>query len=363
MTQPAAAALPRRALRGLWRHPLLAPLNDAEAWGRLARAVNPVWSFTQTRARVLRTVDEAPGVLSLWLQPNARFAGFRAGQHVLLELDVAGVRQARCFSFSQAPRADGQLRLTIKRQTAGAVSVAVHALQPGDIVGLGAAQGTFAPQGDGPLLLLAAGSGITPMMALLQTLATEDARRDVVLVHAARAPADRIFAAELQALARTWPTLRLHWHLSQTDGRLDDATIARLVPDWAARETLLCGPDDFMRRIEAMHAQAGSGARLHRESFGRRAAPIDPQAAEHAIAFASSGTRFAARAGQSLLEAAEAAGLAPRFGCRRGICRTCQCRKRSGSVVNLLTGETSGPGEELIQLCIAAPLGAVELAL
>lgn len=350
------------SLHRLWRHPLWAPLNDARAWDRLVGVLDPAWSFTETRARVQRVVDEAPGVRSLWLRPNRRFAGFRPGQHVLLELEIDGVRQARCFSFSQAPRADGLLRLTIKAKPGGPVSAAAHRLQPGQVVRLGRAQGDFAPRGaDRPLLMLSAGSGITPMMALLQDLAERTPQRAVVLLHSARTPGDAIFAAELSALAVRFPGLRVQLHGSAEGGRLDAAGIATAVPDWRERETLLCGPDGFMAGIEAMFDHAGARDRLQSESFGRRAAPVDPQAAEHAIVYGDARLPFMARAGQTLLDAAEAAGLQPRFGCRRGICRTCQCRKRSGTVTNLLTGQASGPGEEWIQLCISTPDSAVEL--
>jgi ferredoxin-NADP reductase len=344
------------------RHPLWAPLNQPGHWDRLAAAINPAWSFTECRARVLRVVDEAPGVRSLWLAPNARFRGFQPGQHVLLELEVDGVRQARCFSFSHAPRADGLVRVTIKRKDGGPVSAAAHALQPGQVVRLGQAQGDFAPRhADGKLLLLAAGSGITPMLSHLHALAAAGATRDVVLVHGIRDATDAIGADELQALGTRWPQLRVHRQVSQDAGRLDAPALARLVPDWAERETLLCGPDGFMATFTAMYRAAGLA--LQSESFGRHASPIEPGATAHTVSLATRDSGFTAHAGQTLLDAAEAAGLTPRFGCRRGICHTCQCRKHSGTVTNLLTGRTSGPGDELIQLCISTPLSAVELAL
>jgi ferredoxin-NADP reductase len=339
-------------------------LNDPEAWNRLVRIVNPAWSFTEPRARVIRLVDEAPGVRSIWLKPNGRFGRFSPGQHLMLELEIDGVRQARCFSLSHAPRADRLLRLTIKRKDDGPVSSAAHALKRGQVVRLGRAQGTFAPRDPAaPLLLLAAGSGITPMLSLLHGMAAAGASRDVVLLHGIRSPADAIGTLELQELAARWPRLRVHVQASAVEGRLDPAGIAGLVPDWRERETLLCGPDGFMRQVEAMYAEAGRGALLQSESFGRRAAPVDPDAAAHAVSHGSPEQVFTALAGQSLLDAAEAAGLKPRFGCRRGICRTCTCRKRSGTVTNLLTGLASGPGEELIQLCISSPRSALELAL
>lgn len=348
-------------VRRVLRSPLLAPLNQAEAWSRLASAVNPAWSLVESRARVVRVVDEAPGVRSLWLRPNRRFGGFQPGQHALLELDINGARQGRCFSFSSAPGADGLVRLTIKRQPGGPVSAAAHALRPGQVVRLGRAQGDFGPRSaERPLLMLAAGSGMTPMMSLLMALANAGSQRDVVLVQSASTPGDLLFDWQLDEIAARLPGLRRHAHASCDRGRLDAAAIAALVPDWATRETLLCGPDGFMAMVEGMHAAAGLEGQLVSESFGRRAAPVQPGAASHAVRFA--GASFEVASGQSLLDGAQAAGLQPRFGCRRGICRTCQCRKLSGTVLNQLTGQVSGPGDELIQLCISTPQSALELA-
>ncbi len=355
---------PVSRLRRLWRHPLWAPLNDAAAWNRMLSLIDPVRSLTESRARVVRIVDEAPGVRSLWLQANRRFSGFRAGQHLLLELDINGARHARCFTLSAAPRSDALLRVTIKRKDQGPVSSAAHTLAVGDVVRLGVAQGEFAPRSiDAPIFLLSAGSGITPMLALLHSLADNASSRDVVLLQAESTAADALFVDELAELKARLPGLRVHRHITRSGGRLDAAAITAMVPDWSTRETLLCGPDGFMRTIEAMYDGAGCRAQLQSESFGRRAAPIDSTAAEHRIEPTDIAATFVAQTGQTLLDAAEAAGLQPRFGCRRGICRTCQCRKRSGTVLNVLTGQVSGPGEELIQLCISTPQSAVELVL
>lgn len=350
--------------RRLLRHPLWAPLNQPEHWNRLASILNPAWSFTEPRARVIRVVDEARGVKSLWLKTNGRFGVFHPGQHVMLELEINGARHARCFSLSHAPRADGLLRVTIKRKDDGPVSNAAHKLEAGQVLRLSQAQGAFAPRScNGKLLMLSAGSGITPMMSLLHGFASVGSSRDVVLLHTSRTDADMIFGNELRQLASRWPQLRLHGHTTQTNGYLDEQGLTKCVPDWAERETLLCGPDGFMRTFEAMYAVAGRSEQVQSESFGRRAAAIDPNATKHAVSCATTDQSFTAKAGQSLLDAAEATGLQPRFGCRRGICRTCQCRKQSGTVLNLLTGQISGPGDELIQLCISTPHSAIELAL
>lgn len=351
-------------VRQFLRHPLWAPLNQRSAWDRLATTINPLWSLIEARARIEKLVDEAPGVKSLWLKPNARFKGFRPGQHVLLELEINGARHARCFSFSNAPGKDGLIRITIKQKTDGPVSAAGHALQVGQIVRLSQAQGEFAPRSnEGKLLLLSAGSGVTPMMSLLQATVNENSNRDVVIVHCGRTDADLVFANELQTVATQTSNVRVHLHATENKGRVDAQLISQLVPDWNERETLLCGPDGFMQTVEAMFAEAGRSEFLQSESFGRRAAPIDPDAAEYVITRGDTEQVFTVLAGQNLLDGAEAAGLQPKFGCRRGICRTCQCLKRSGTVTNVLTGQVSGPGEELIQLCISTPNSALDIVL
>ncbi len=348
--------------RRLLGHRLWAPLNDARSWDRLLAPVNPLWSVSECRARVVRVVQEAAGVTSLWLRPNRHFKGFKAGQHVLLELEIDGVRHGRCFSFSQAPRADGLLRLTIKAKPDGIVSTAAQRLQPGQIVRLGQAQGEFAPSPTADkLLFLSAGSGVTPMLALLQAEMTHGFTRDIVIVQCGRTVADSLFADELRVLCAAAPNRGLHLHASGDQGRLDSSQLAALVPDWQERETLLCGPDGFMQIVETMFAVAGRASQLRSESFGRRAIPVEPDALEHAVSYGNPEQLFTVLSGVSLLDAAEQAGLRPRFGCRRGICHSCQCRKRSGSVRNLLTGQISGPGAELIQLCVSTPVSALAL--
>ncbi|MGH8049562.1 MAG: ferredoxin reductase [Arenimonas sp.] len=365
MNSPKAKPKTRHSrVRQFLRHPLWAPLNQRSVWDRLATAVNPLWSLMEARARVEKIIDEAPGVKSLWLKPNARFKGFRPGQHVLLELEIKGARHARCFSFSNAPSKDGLIRITIKQKTDGPVSAAAHVLKIGQIVRMSQAQGEFAPRSsEGKLLMLCAGSGVTPMMSLLQSMAQTNSNRDVVIIHCGRSGANVVFAKELQTLAAQSPNLRVHLHTTENKRRVDGELIQQFVPDWNERETLLCGPDGFMQTIEKMYAENGRSAFLQSESFGRRAAPIDPNAAEHVITRGDTEQLFIVQAGQNLLDGAEAAGLQPKFGCRRGICRTCQCLKRNGTVTNLLTGQVSGPGEELIQLCISTPNSALDIVL
>ncbi len=352
------ARLPSMARRILG-HPLLAPLNDASAWNRVLSPVHSAFSLTEPQAQVVRVDDEVDGIRSLWLRPNRRFKGFMPGQHLLLTLEVGGSLQSRCFSLSRQPRADRLLRLTIRAKVDG-VSAATHRLRVGATVRISQALGDFTTPASGPLLLISAGSGVTPMLSILHDLAAT-AERDVCVVHCATSQEQMLAADELRKLAQHWPSLELHLHASNDGGRLDGAQLALYVPDWEQREAMLCGPSGFMQMIQAHYHAAGRASQLRYESFGELAQTIDSGAESHAIRYGNPAQAFTANAGQSLLNAAENAGLTPRFGCRRGICRTCQCRKRSGLVRNLLTKQVSSPGSELIQLCISTPLSAVEL--
>lgn len=358
--QPPAQHPVRLALTRIWRHPLLAPLNDAYAWERIGSLLRSEFSLTGVRARVVAVETHQADLKSIWLRPNRHFRGFSPGQHVALEVTVNGAQQTRCFSFSREPRADGLLRLTIKRQPSGFVSAAAHQLKVGQVVGLSQAQGQFAPPpGSEPLLLISAGSGVTPMLAILQALTAAASHRPVAVIHCGNGASGIACAEELLALAQRWSNLQLHLHDSAKSGRLDAEQIASYVPDWAQRHAMVCGPEGFMAMVREHYAERPQ--QLQQEHFGYAAAPVDADAPLHTVRYSQPEQVFTAAAGQSLLAAAQAAGLQPRYGCGKGICRSCQCRKRSGSVRNLLTGAVSGSGEELIQLCISTPLSALQL--
>ena len=214
------------------------------------------------------------------------------------------------------------------------------------------------------ILLLSAGSGITPVMSMLRDRRQRGHAGDVQFVHVCRRAEDLIFAQTLQAIAAQLPTLSLHLHFSATMGRFDSATLQRLVPDLATRATWLCGPAALMDAVHDLWQREAFDAPLCSERFA--AAPLQPAVAlgmPVAVDCATSGKRFTTHGAGPLLEQAERAGLAPRHGCRIGICRSCQCVKRSGTVQNLQTGELSSAPNELIRLCISAARSDVALEL
>ena len=356
--------MPHAVPKPFWASPLWRPLNDASAWSRIAQLFNRRWSLTECRASVRMVVRECPDVISLYLRPNRRFKGFRPGQHLAMTLPVDGVLQSRTFSLSQAPAKDGSLRLTIKCKPDGRVSRAAAALQPGDVVVLSQAGGEFAlaePEPGRGVLLLSAGSGITPIMAMLQDWDHRNAMPDAVLLHSCRSADDFIFNHELQTLVSRNPRLRVIPVFSAEHGRLDARGLQRLVPDYTERDALLCGPPAFMAWVSAFYAERGMAAQLRQEHFQPRITPIRADAESFSAFHADGSAAFTARSGQSLLEAAEAGGLKPAHGCRRGICMTCQCRKLAGVVHDQLTGLRSGDGEEWIRLCVSTPVSDLHM--
>ena len=165
----------------------LAVTRGIEAW---VQEVSPTFSLSALRARVVDIVVETPDTKTFVLEPNRHWPGHLAGQFVPVEVEVDGVTMVRCYSISSAPH-QKHLALTVKRVPSGRVSGALHdRLRVGDVLRLGAPTGDFVLPAQPPkkLLLLSGGSGVTPVMSILRSLANANANAmpDVVFLHAAR---------------------------------------------------------------------------------------------------------------------------------------------------------------------------------
>jgi ferredoxin-NADP reductase len=358
-----------RLLRGFLAAPWLRPLNDAAAIDDLVGLVRPSFSLTRIRARVVEARRETASARTLVLEPNRHWPGHVAGQHVLVQAEIGGRRVQRTFSVSSPPRTDGRIEITVKRREGGHVSAWWNEdAGVGDVVTLSAPAGDFVLPAALPprLVMISAGSGITPVMAMLSAL-DQEARRgspvpEVEFVHVARSRADAIFVRELDALADRHPWLHLSLHFTSESGRLSEEAWRRIARQAGDAPAFVCGPAPFMESSRQAWRECGAEAHLHMEYFGL--APSAHATGEGAEVTASrSGATFAARAGQSLLEAAEAAGLRPKHGCRMGVCHTCICRRTSGTTVDLRDGRVSSEPGQIIQLCVSAPQTAVTLDL
>ncbi len=348
---------------------LAQPLNDRAAWDRLLQRIEPTWSLGEIRARIVRRVEESDDTFSLYLRANRHWPGHRAGQNLRLQVEVDGVLRQRVFSISSAPtearRNRRQLRLTIQRQPGQGVTewLYQHA-RAGQVVTLSPPGGDFSLPDPVPpkLLMIAGGSGITPMMAMLNDLAGRGHSGDIYLLQLCRQPSRQLFAAELDALGRQLPGLAVDVHFSHSGGRLTLDSLADRVPDFDDRHTLLCGPAALMDAATAFWQTRPNRKALQTERF---AAPRPKSSGTDQLAVSVTNSKqvFTQMTGQTLLESAEAAGLSPDYGCRAGICRTCLCRKTHGAVRNLITGLSSGQADEWIQLCVSVAESDLELDL
>jgi ferredoxin-NADP reductase len=260
------------------------------------------------------------------------------------------VRVRRNYSISSGASEPGRTKIaiTVKRVPDGRVSTWMHAsLRVGDIVRLGKPAGEFVvDEAAQRLLLVGAGSGITPVAAIVRDLVARGEVRDVVVIEAARSAADAIFAESLATLADATLGLRVMSHRGPLT-----ADVIR--PHLADREIYVCGPAPVMDLVTSL----APDARVERFSVP------SPGTSRNARVHLAVANRTVDIDGGTLLEALERAGERPAFGCRMGICNTCRCQKRSGTVEDLLTGAISSEPDQEIRLCTTTARSNLELAL
>jgi ferredoxin-NADP reductase len=213
--------------------------------------------------------------------------------------------------------------------------------------------------------MLTAGSGITPVMSMIRTLVPSRRDADVVLIHSARTPEATLFLEELAELADQFPNLRVIPRFTATEGRLDFSTpaaVEALCPDWHRRAAYACGPDGFVTAAEALWEAEENGEGLSIERFDTTLAGGAGQDGG-LVTFELSDREVEAPGDVPLMEVGEDAGLLVPSGCRMGICHSCLTPLRSGQVRDLRTGKVHGEPGELIQTCVSAAAGPVNLGL
>jgi ferredoxin-NADP reductase len=372
----AAPTLPRppKPVRRLGRRVLGSGLLEALAAphgvDRYLELIRPSWSLREARAVVIEVGRQTADSVTLTLRPNETWKGFSAGQFVRLTVEIEGVRQTRCYSPACSEHAPDHIEITVKSHPEGRVSGFLNrAAQRGMVVGLSAPDGDFVLPADRPdrLLLISAGSGITPVMSMLRTLCDEGHAGAVTFLHYAPTRDDVIYGSELGEIATRHSNVRLvHAYTREAgdalSGHMSREHLAAVAPDLGCAETYVCGPPGLIESARRIWAEDCIEERLHIESFLPPSLAIANDRAEGSVRFAQAGERVANN-GRSLLEQAEQAGLSPQFGCRMGICHTCTCRKTAGTVRNLISDEVSSAEEEDIQICVSVPVGDVDLDL
>jgi ferredoxin-NADP reductase len=314
---------------------------------------------------VTALAQETASVVSVHLSTpdGAAVPPAQPGQFLTMRLPVSpgGPPLLRSYSLSGAPGA-ASYRISVKREPHGAGSQFMHdRVRVGDRLEVAAPRGTFILQDRAtPVLLISAGVGATPVLAMLHALAGARSGRDIWWLHGARSRAEEPFAEESRSLLAGLASG--HRHISYSHPGPDDVrgrdyqALGRLSPDVLAglglprdADAYICGPAAFMAGVSA--ALTGLGidrARVHTEIFGTAGSqtPGIAQAATRPphlpagqpgtgpdIAFARSGLTVPWNQGYaSLLELAEACDVPVRWSCRTGVCHTCETGLLSGNV-------------------------------
>ncbi len=336
--------------------------------------------------RIARVVEEAEGIRSFYLEPveGEAIVPSKAGQHLPIRIVPEGSAAPviRSYTLSSAP-SDRYYRLSVKDE--GLVSRHLHGLQVGAIIEARAPAGAFTIDAAErrPAVLLTAGIGVTPMLAMLRHVVHEGLgsgrMRPCWLFYAARSVAERAFDREIAelvdaaggALRRVRVLSRPGGAVAGRDyeaaGHIDAALLAAKLPS-ADCDFYLCGPGAFMQdAYDALRGLNVADERVHAEAFGpaslRRAkngaaahAPKErPAAAPVRVVFARSGRTAQWMPGSgSILELAEAQGLQPEFSCRSGACGTCRTHLAQGAVA-YTTEPTAEIALDQALICCAVP--------
>ncbi len=361
---------PRKITRGLLDSQFVESLVSPNPVERYIGMLDPTWSRRDVRAKVVDVDRQTARSVTLTLEPNSNWAGFEPGQHVGLTVEIDGVLTTRYYSPASSP-AEKHLELTISAHPGGKVSnFLVENARIGMVVGLSPAEGEFVLPTERPneLLLISGGSGITPMMSFLRTLLGDDHDAPITFIHFARTGNDALYSDQLARLAAEHENLNLVTVLTREKGpktfagHLSRKQLKAIHGDHSNAEAYVCGPESLIAAAESIWSKDQLEHKLHAELFSLPEPVVVTEDAVGNVRFTRSGVEVA-NDGQSLLVQAEQGDLSPRHGCRMGICHTCVCRIESGTVRHVRTGEVKSVNNELVQICVNAPVGDIEIDL
>lgn len=393
------------------------------------------WQAEDVEVECIHIDLESLDTKTFWFAtPDRRpyFSYFQPGQFGLIEVEIDGMLHSRAYSISSSPARPYNLTFTIKKKPGGIVSTYFFdRFQVGDrLVLKGGPMGTFTCMSESgelvnsKLLLIGAGSGMTPLISMTRWLYDSVTPCEVVLMQSARTPIDLLFHTELgEVIARKRPEhyrylatitgdlLGFGW--SGVRGRINSDLIRSQVPDLMERDVFVCGPNSFMQAIEAALQDLGfSMAQLHQESFGSDSTPTEATNSPHEktailtnkpattvnqtmqpaqlqqtaqidshvmsngstlsipvstatkakVMFMDSGESIDASGNRTILELAEQAGVNIPAVCRAGTCKACKSKVR-GQVEYTAncTLSDSEKNEGWVLTCIAKPFGTIEV--
>jgi NADH oxidoreductase Hcr len=297
--------------------------------------------------RIDETSDAATFVFTT---ADATPLDYKAGQFIVVAVDVADQLLHRAYSLSSTPSRPENVAITVKRVSAGKVSNhLLDHLRPGHRLSAMAPAGDFNiidRRSTERIVLLSAGCGITPCLAIARWLLDSAPSVGIEFIHSARCGADVIMSATLDRLHAEHPNFHLTRVLEQTDragdcsGPLDRALFDRLLPDLGQRTIFTCGPQAYMDAVRSFAAaREFDMSYFHCESFSAPAVAstggpgeISGVAERYTLSAPAFGKSSEILGHQNLLEALEGAGIPIIGACRSGVCGSCKCQVISGEI-------------------------------
>ncbi|HTD23891.1 MAG TPA: iron-sulfur cluster-binding domain-containing protein [Terriglobales bacterium] len=281
-----------------------------------------------------------------FIVPQNRRWDARPGQFLAFEWNIDGKKITRSYSICSSPTQRGYVEITPKRAPNGCVSVFLNdCAHPGLIVTARGPYGQFCfdERQHRSIVLVAGGSGITPMMSMLRYIDDLCLPVEVTLIYCVRTLQDVFFAAELSSFESSIRNFRRILVLSQPHsdwtgarGHLNRELIERNVGNVMTSTVFLCGPPPFMESARAIFVSLGvDPANVMQESFGSHSAGVQTAPLERSsfqVDFARTGKTGQISGANTLLETAEMNGISLPYGCRQGCCGTCATRLLHGEV-------------------------------
>jgi ferredoxin-NADP reductase/MOSC domain-containing protein YiiM len=360
-------------------------LSESEhADGQAGGTDAPSWTgFRPLTITQIRQESADVSSLCLAAADSSPLPAARPGQYLTVRLTDAGTpAPVRSYSLS-SPAGASQYRISVKHEPQGLASTYLcSAVKPGAVLDVAAPRGDFVLEdGTRPVVLIAAGIGVTPVLSMLHSLADQASPRDIWWIYGASGPREHPMAAEARALLDSLPHAHQHLFYSRAtaaerhragaaDGRLTRDKLAALaIP--ADATAYICGPASFMNDMrEALTSLAIDQSRIRTELFGALAAinpgltgkaqrqphqPPGPEGTGPQVTFARSGivVPFGDRQG-SVLDLADACDVPTRWSCRTGVCHTCITPVLSGDIT-YAPDPLEPPAEGQVLICCARP--------
>lgn len=326
---------------------------DKEMANFWLQKVNPLWSVKHGLVQIVKKEFVAHDMVSLTLKCNRLVKMGVAGQHHPVIVEISGRRYERTYSLTQI---DAQhLRLTVKKVADGIVSNwFISESKIGDVFELGQPYGDMQQNiKTSNLTMLAAGSGITPMLSLITAIKQSQQldKVQVQLLYWVKQRSDAAFVEYFEKVAQQYPNFNYQVFYTQetpNDERLNAEHLA-LVDDVENSTIYACGPSGFVATVEQLFEKAPA---VLTEAFSLTNESSADDIGYVNVTLTQSNKVIAIPKGQSILVSLEHEGLKPTHGCRMGICNKCVCNKSQGSTRNLLNGSENTEPSQLLKICV-----------